>query len=378
MSSGAGTFTCVERSGGNGAEKLSECRQTSATPGNFGALNIGHFGSDSLGTSRSCDPPKTKERFANNIAVGADHDLEAIGSNPRVIDEYACVAGFLVPNAANGFTGTTDVEVGSGLYSGDTFSDGLGPRLTRLGSVPGTPSWMSDTTVIYSKTLDDIPLWDFLPTTVPPTWEVPRSCHPDQFDESASVPDRLDQHLAQYNHADRQLRLLERCLMHYQDMDWDDGGQYTPVDPPCVRLDNSDGTQDCSTSPGSGFSDPLFTRDTDPDEVPNLYDIQYTPRFGYVPQTSAAQGKAVPAEIERFRAVFIQRISAGCSQQGNCHLKFDPGVDFLGDPSPHSSIGGAADTLGVFVLPLNSLPNQLADENAPFKLNVNRFVELVR
>jgi hypothetical protein len=32
----------------------------------------------------------------------------------------------------------------------------------------------------------------------------------------------------------------------------------------------------------------------------------------------------------------------------------------------------------MFVFPFNSLPNGLADENAPFEIGVNRFVRLVR
>lgn len=395
LASGSGTFTCIERGGGNVAGNDSDCRQTSAQPGNFGALDFSWFGNGAVGTAASCSTHQTAQtnRFVNNVALGVDHDLFTIGVDPRWVDTSACsVSGS--PNSAFGNNGSSfDSLVGQGLYSGGTFSDGLGPRLTRLGSVANTPSWMNARTDIAGATVDDIPLWEFLPVTSTPSWNVPRSCWRDQFESAGDplgagshLPSGVATHLAQFTGQEalsaRLMRLTERCLVHYEGIAWDDNGQLLPApgDPPCSHATNSMGSGDCSANPsGPGdFTSAIFSRNSDITDEPELYDIQYSPRFGYVPETTDPVGASTPADMLGFRAVFIQRLYGACSAHGSsCGLLFDPGVGYS-LPSPPSNLHGATDAVGVFIFPSGSLPNELADEGAPVALGANRFVELVR
>ena len=396
LSPGGGAFTCIERGGGNVAGNDSDCRQTSAQPGNFGALDFSWFGNGAVGTSTSCSTHQTDQvnRFANNVALGVDHDLLTIGVTPRQVDTTACTTGGPLPNSAGGNNGSSfDSLVGQGLYSGGTFSDGLGPRLTRLGAVSGTPPWMTARTNIAGASVDDIALWEFLPTTSVTTWDVPRSCWRDQFESavnplgpSSSLPSGVATHLAQFTGdgalRDRLFRLTERCLVHYEGLSWDDSGQLlpSPGDPPCSHSTNTVGSGDCSANPSQpgDFTDAIFIRDSDPTDEPALYDIQYSPRFGYVPETTDPVGNSTPADIVSFRAVFIQRLYGACSAHGSsCGLLFDPGVGYS-LASPPSNLQGATEAVGVFTFPQGSLPAGLADEGATVAINANRFVELVR
>jgi hypothetical protein len=387
LAAGSGSFTCVERGGGNvaGNDDNADCKQGSAQPGNFGALDFSFYGNESVGTTQSCSTQQTQQifRFTNNVAVGVDHGLTTIGSDPRYRDTAQCGTLGPTPNSAGGNTGSSvDSSVGAGLWSGGTFSDGAGPRLTRLG-ITGTPAWMTAETNIGGVMLDDIPLWHFLPPVASqtPSWDVPRSCWSDQFTAASSptlaghsLPSGVAGVLMGETEKDRILMLTTRCLMHYQGEPWDADGALTTVDPPCTASANPTGKTGCATSPSS-FTDPIFTRDSDPNDL--LYDIQYTPRFAYVPETTDPQGNAIPADIITFKAVYIQRLFGGCSGGGNCRLLFDPGVGYS-LPSPHPSVGDNIQAVGVFQFPRGSLPGGLAEESAPFALNANRFVELVR
>ena len=396
LASGGGAFTCIERGGGNVAGNDSDCRQTSAQPGNFGALDFSWFGNGAVGTPTSCSTQQSAQaaRFVNNVALGVDHDLAIIGVDPRRVDTTVCAAQGVLPNSAGGNNGSSfDSLVGQGLYSGGTFSDGLGPRLTRLGTVSGTPAWMSARTNITGASVDDIPLWEFIPLVAPSNWDVPRSCWRDQFESAgdplgpgSALPSGVATHLSQFTGddalRDRLLRLTERCLVQYEGRSWDDNGQLLPApgDPPCSHATNGLGTGDCSSNPsGPGdFTDPVFSRDSDPTDELALHDIQFSPRYGYVPETTDPVGNATPADLVTFRAVYIQRLYGACNSQGsNCGLLFDPGVGYS-LTSPPANLQGATDAVGVFIFPQGILPGGLADEGAAVDLNVNRFVELVR
>lgn len=390
LAAGSGSFTCVERGGGNVAsnDDNAECKQSSAQPGNFGAIDFGFFGNESVGTSQNCSTHQTDQvnRFTNNVAVGVDHGLATIGANPRYNDLSQCGTLGPTPNSAGGNTGSSiDSAVGAGMWSGGSFSDGAGPRLTRLG-ITGTPAWMTAETNIGGVMLDDIPLWHFLPPAASqtPSWDVPRSCWSDQFTSAtdpegagSDLPSGVAEVLAPETYENRILYLTTRCLMHYEGQVWDANGALTTDDPPCTAVANPTGTGDCSASPAApgDFTAAIFTRDTDPNDL--LFDIQYTPRFAYVPETTDPQGNAIPADILTFKAVYIQRLYSGCSGGGNCRLLFDPGVGYS-LPSPHPSVGDKIQAVGVFQFPRGSLPGGLAEETAPFALNANRFVELVR
>jgi hypothetical protein len=123
----------------------------------------------------------------------------------------------------------------------------------------------------------------------------------------------------------------------------------------------------------SSCSDPVFALDSTSGDEPNLPDIQYTPRFGYVPQISGfPSGQSDPVEFQRFRAVFIHRLFI---ERSGTDTIFDPGV------TPTAPTTGSYQRVGevsVFVFPDGMLPNGLADEQAPFEIGKNRFIRLLR
>ena len=111
------------------------------------------------------------------------------------------------------------------------------------------------------------------------------------------------------------------------------------------------------------------------DEFPDLYDIQHTARFGYVPEL---QPPGFPAgngivRFSTFRPIFFQRLLAGSCNASGCSHDFEPGVGYT-----NTSHADKADGITAFVLPRSSLPNGLGSDTAPFEQGKNRFVRLTR
>ena len=80
-----------------------------------------------------------------------------------------------------------------------------------------------------------------------------------------------------------------------------------------------------------GYTTPLFTVDSDPTD--NWYDIELSPRFGYVPQLWQDEwsvGKK-PYEIKSFKPIFIQTAYIKCTATA-CDGEFDPGEPGSGLP----------------------------------------------
>ena len=172
---------------------------------------------------------------------------------------------------------------------------------------------------------------------------------------------------------DRMIKLFERCLLHYEGTLWTDGvdGLGNP------NFTGSDPILGC-TGP---CSDPVFGYDSDPDD--GIYDIEQSPRFGYVPQlrTVDTLGNNDIVYFDHFRATFLQRMWGQTD-------KFDPGMYTAAqDPANSStSIGGDVFTddnsrvrvMTGFVFPVGILPGNLSDLDAVEKLGANVFVELTR
>jgi hypothetical protein len=74
----------------------------------------------------------------------------------------------------------------------------------------------------------------------------------------------------------------------------------------------------------------LSSQNTDPfgEESPvDLYDIQLTPRFAYIPQlveASAPPGSSANVHILRFRPIYFHELFAGCNSN-SCDVAFAPG-----------------------------------------------------
>ena len=127
-----------------------------------------------------------------------------------------------------------------------------------------------------------------------------------------------------------------------------------------------------------GFGGALFTANTDPfgPEAPiDLYDLQLTPRFAYVPQfleVNPAPDASELVHVEGFRAVFLQELQSGCNASV-CDVDFEPGS---WNTTPQGATNHLADSISAFVFADSMLPAGLATN--PNALGKNRYVQLVR
>ena len=117
----------------------------------------------------------------------------------------------------------------------------------------------------------------------------------------------------------------------------------------------------------------MFSRNSSTRDEPDLYDIQYTSRFGYVPQMDEdfPNGNKT-VHILRFRAIFLQRLLGACSGE-QLRPDFEPGLGINKACSPQD-----AEAITAFVFAADMLPNGLAQTDAPFEIGKNRFVRLIR
>lgn len=376
--------TGVSSSGGFGCLKSNSNGQASpwcgSTSGNYGFLDFGQFGNVDMNTSLSCGNGGYNARVRDNIAMGSDHDLSIINGQPhgatQVVDITACSSTPQPqrPNAADTQTGNNSADVEEGMfYRAAAFSDGEASRLRR--SAPQLFGGNGSTVTVFNRTnLDNNPLWQFIPPNYGPgettSADIPSSCRRNQFVDSngnyttANLPLAVQNFLStnNFNERDRVLGLLQRCFAHYMGQTWSGAplpGVLSPAEP--------------GTGCSGPCNDPVFARDDSPNEQPNLAEIQYTPRFAYVPVISDfPSGQSQVRSFTRFRAIWVQRL-----------LIETPGTDTIWDPgvTPAAATTGSYQTVGevsVFVFPDGMLPNGLGDPEAPFELNKNRFVTLVR
>ncbi len=356
-------YSCLKIGSGNVPD--AQCNDNNS--GNFGFVNFGFFGHADLGTAQSCSGDD-KGRVANNLAVGADHGLSLWGADPHgptVVYDAADCGTLGRPNGADTLTGNIPQKFGSGLYSGTAFSDGGPARLQRPG-----PSWGGAASV-GGHLLDDNPIWEYIPTSLTGA-DVPLSCHKGQFvgtdggldtdDDGvmAALPPEVAAHLAPMTRAPRMIKLVERCLLHWQGQPWLDGGALLPGELPVG-----------CTGP---CADPVFGRDAADDREADLWDIQYSPRFGYVPRLVEDSDDLSGNTNVRFAAyepVFLQRVYGGNCDSGGCDVEFDPGIGYAA-PGSHTK----AYAMTVFVIPNGMLPGDLGAADAPFRIGTNRFVQL--
>lgn len=373
--------------------------------GNFGIIDLGVWLSD------DCDntPADAKRRQAETTAAGLDHLLSRINSSPHgataVYDTPNCGATPR-PNSAYMGPGNSHKETGEGMWSGSGFGPNgdLPARLANLTpQLPGGGNRATFTGGGGTKTwnLDSNGLWTFIPSTLDAdTADVPASCERAVFDDwlagdyelAVPDPDTVTRNYLLTEHTDltEQMRLLlERCFAHYRGQDWRGNGQRVdgsldgysanqiddtvkPMDPSYNPAYASEPT-DC---PG-GCTDPVFAANSSTGDRPDFYDIQYTPRFGYVPDITAESlpnGNSGSVSFERFRPMFIQRV---CLGGNDCGFEFDPGIPGLGDGDDVGN-GTSTSSFTAFLFPPGMLPGQLDSDDAPFLIGVNRAVSLLR
>ncbi len=362
-------YSCIKS--GSGGTSVEPCNSTS---GNFGYVDFSQFGNTdpAYNTPLDCGNGQQRQRTANNMAVGVDHDLSKYNSAPwgatEVVDLTACARTPQTsrPNAMDTQTGNTvSQSLAPGIAFGTGFTDGGPGRLARTS--PLLFNGAGVTKNVGGTQLDDNPLWEFIPTTFPVNASVPISCAKSVFTDVLgnnlnNLPGNVKSLLTPKGTAERMRLLLERCFTHYSGAAWNAGGAIA-------------GAGDPSSCPVSGCTDAVFSRNSSTSEAPDLPDIQYTPRFGYVPQLADSTfptGNST-VRIASFRAIFFQRLLGSCS--GNaCGLDFEPG---LSTPSM-AGVTPTAEAITAFVFPPTMLPNGLAGDSAPFDVGKNRFVRLIR
>ncbi len=251
-----GSQICLRSSSGGSA--IPPC--DGASSGNFHALQVSIYGDVDFNTDTIACNTNDNDVFTINVAVGIDHLLRVKGTDSGVTDSCA------KPFGPNQFY--TDTGLGNGLWeglvAGEAISGSAGyvqfdGRLTNLDPLGRTIQVVHDST----HTIDNTPIWDYIPASLLADVDVPASCTRAEFDslEATSFDDATAN--------------IETCLTDYNDS-YDDNSWA-----------------------------PLFTQDTDAN---GEYDIEDNPRFAIVPQTEEFElprGRKV-VTIAGFKAVWVQ------------------------------------------------------------------------
>lgn len=378
----------------NPSSPISPCAGSST--GDSGILNLGLYGNSALGTPNNCNGNGggANGRAANNAAAGADH---RIGKHPTAdttnLDTGTkCSNGDTsppYPYAADTITGAgADQAITSGLIAGSEFYDGQPARLQRSAVTP----FALPKITVEGHSVDNTPLWVFIGDGLT---EVPSGCRRIQFEDALtagfgqtpnanSIPDAVEDHLDALSLEVRMEKMLQRCFDLYTFGNWDDDGAFSTTDvPPGENVTSTE----CPTVPSGTYSraNPrcvgvVFSRNSAV-ETPEIYDLQLTPRFAYVPQIhpSFSLG-ANQVSFVAFQPVYLQRLCMGNAQcnQGT----FSPGRSAVGtnlwvDEMP-GNVNDNISALSAWAFPRSMLPGGLGGDNAPYDLNVNIFLRLLR
>jgi len=319
---------CLKTGPGGHVDAIPPC--DGPVSGNFGVVDIKLYGNAALGTTPSCTSGGDDARLINNAAVGADHELVPY-AGVTVLDD--CVQS--KPNTIAVTTGDKSSSFDTGMLSGGPadFSDGKPARLRRTGDSSG--DYYDRTTGIAGVNVNDTGLWEFIPPG--PIFDTPPSCRRSVFDAARSDANPDDK---------TQLSgLLDICFADYQ-----------------LGVG-------CFNNPCQGA---LFTMNSRAEPGIDLFDIQLSPRFGYVPRLTGSfpSGSSGNVQIAEFKPVYLQRLFGKCNAT-SCAIDFDPGV---GDGPQNQS--GKAEAITAFVIPAHMLPGSLGTN--PYQLGQNQLIELVR
>jgi hypothetical protein len=318
-------IACLDEGGGT----PSKCPPGAPVNGFFGDLDMFEYGNARLGTTPSCSNGGSKARLSQNIAMGADHFYDTWTHTPFEVDDACTGTGVSTPGPNTVGEGTGNAsDFDAGLMSGTAFPDGQNARLQRVPtSWPG--GWPTLQISGVTDGIDNRPLYTFIDPALDNSSTVPSDCWPSKFASEILLPNAEDLTDAQ----------MLACIADYQ-----------------------------AASPGQYA--PLFTRNDGPTESPaDLYDIQSSPRFSYVPQmlnpAPVGAGCNDCLDISRFRAMFIQEVMSNNPSK----LDFEPGPWNMG---PYS---GTAMSMTAYILPGNMLPGDLGSN--PVSIGQNAAVELV-
>ncbi len=353
MFSGFGTGeACLDSGGGGGA--VEPC--TGPTSGNFGFLDFHLYGNEDLGTTASCTNGGQNQRLDDNIAMGADHDYATHPTGTGAgADDNCTTPG---PNKIAQGTGNGSA-FDAGMRSGASFSDGEPARLQR-GSQPKTN--------VGGHQLDNKPLWQYIPTGT--VSGVPTSCQRSTFDTRVTGTPPTGVTKQVWLH-----RALSQCFFEYACGKVDNWAGNI-VGQPAANWNSCTGTRagaNLAPCNGSPCTTALFTANTATESPIDLYDIQLSPRFVYVPQVWATDVTCPGGSgsycyyVKQFRAVFLQRLVGNNVNQ----LDFEPsGGAWTGTYS------GQAKAITAFVFTPSMMPGDLGSN--PASLGSNRYISLVK
>lgn len=320
--SGAGSGEVCIKSNSNGTAPP-PC--DGSTNGNFNMLDVNQFGNAVLNTT-PCNNGEN-ERIEQNIAMGIDHDL-TIYAGTTITD--ACYnAG---PNTLRQSTGNKSSSFDSGILHGSGFPDGGNARLRRTSVLAGVG--YASTRTVAGATIDNTGLWQFVNPSIQGSGSVPATCWPSVFAAVLTNPDPLAQQLLMH-------AALATCIADYRN---------------------------------GGYTGTVFDRDSASESPLDIYDIQLSTRFAYLPQfaQSGPCGNGYCLQVLRFRAVYLQTLFGGCSGS-SCDINYEPG------PWNPASVGAGnkkADQISGWVIPARMLPGNIGD--GPGIIGQNRYVELVK
>lgn len=366
MASGSGGgdgYVCVRTGAGGALDAVPPCDKQAT--GGFGNVDFELW-------RAGCQSGQPKDRWALNVARGVDHMLSLFGPGKKPwgtvekTDQDLCPGTTEIrPNAAKtpSTNGVTTQTVADALFNG--FSGTTG----RLALTAGTQLFDNDRTTIGSVSVDNNGLWEFItPGLDSGTSDVPESCEEHNFiPGDTELPPALQTYFASASvtPTDRLRVLLQRCISHYNAAN---GGVFTAGIP---------GLSDkgaCGVNKDKKCTGVVFGRDTDPTKAG--WDIQFTPRYAYVPELDASTPLGSNTlRFASFQPVYIQRLFGGQCTSG-CSWYFEP--DPISTPTPTFAAESKAAGLTVFVLPRTSLPGNIGSEDAPFDIGENLIPRLLR
>ncbi len=356
----------------NPSTPVSPC--TGSDQGQSGILDLKFYGSTLFGTSVDCTPDNSggpNGRLPRNVANGVDHTVArrlSLGDAVLLDVDDCADKSDPRPNGAQQISSAGAMQgLELGLFSGDAaaLQSSQPARLRRTAQVP-----YQQRITVEGIEADNTPLWEFIGTGTQAPTNVPDSCQKVVFtnalaDVNSIQPPALATHLQGATVEVRMEKLLERCFSHYTFGVWADGDPVLGAYPPETRTG-------CTEPPALPCGGILFTRDS-VDQQPQVYDIQLTPRFGYVPLVWETDLGSPSVTYKVFRPVFIQRLCIGnqlCNQG-----TFSPGV---GWDDQHGSTSTNVHAVSAFAFHPNMLPGGLGGDDAPYDINVNLFLRLVR
>ena len=309
--------------------------------------------------------PKT---WAQNVAQGVDHSLSLYGPGKKPWGIVEKKDEDLCPGDVEQFPNAAGTPATNGVVTqtvADALFNGLSATIPGRLAVSDGQLTDNDRTTIGTVSVDNNGLWEFItPGLDSATSDVPESCEAHNFvPADTELPAAIQTYFDSTATArvDRFRILLQRCITHYNGLTWNFIPGFAEVG-------------SCGVLKVQACTGIVFGKDSD--TVEDGFDIQFTPRFAYVPELHESSDLGDNTyRFGSFRPVWLQRLYLGqCSSACDDSFEPDPDQSPVKTYSANTKAGG----LTVFVLPRTSLPGDLGDEEAPFNIGVNRQVRLLR